>query len=570
MPENLVQDLERIQGERKNASVYLSEHDTRVQLWNGHEQRLRDLDAFLRGDWHVVFPDESAIIERPKVANIAALALNDYARLCAEIRPSLRCEPAKENGKARASKRERIASAYLKANHWSDELRARYFMDLLGAGVSYKLVLPGDGFPRIRRMDPRHAYPAHTYHPDRPYRDMLFAYELPAGELGLDTLKPQELVKLIEFYDSSEWVRVASYSEGSKRRGIVLERASNLIGKVNVVVAALPSFDGQFRGMFDDALGPLQQENRLQNLLLDMAAEMIGASKIMYGIHNGETVGPGSQHHVDDPNAYIKSAELQHVEPTVFATMAQLKGDSRVAAVYPEARSGSVTQNIISAAGLESLVGNLGSAVAQAQKIEGHAWARALELAFEIDEVYLDEKKFIAGSVANQRFSESYTPSIDIKGDYTIDVDYPIAGVDQFGAEIRLNAAVNNGIISLRKAREHSSLVGDVLETEREIEREKLKEMAFQWAAQQAMAGNNEPIKVWYETLNGKQGEDPLMAIAQLAGWPTSAAGAQQSPTPEDPFTVAASQARGGIPNQNTTVPGQTNPLPPLSSVLAG
>ena len=80
---DLVQDLEKLQGERKNASVYLSEHDTRVQLWNGHERRLRDLDAFLRGDWHVVFPDESAVIERPKVANIAALALNDYARLCA-------------------------------------------------------------------------------------------------------------------------------------------------------------------------------------------------------------------------------------------------------------------------------------------------------------------------------------------------------------------------------------------------------------------------------------------------------------------------------------------------------
>ena len=585
MPDSVGRDLELLQEERKHAQHFFAEHELRGSFWQDWHRDLEKLDAILSNDWGRAFPDESETDEAPKIANVISVALKDYSATASEIPPSLRCTPVRDN-KPRAARREKIAHNYLEVNNYALSVRTRYFMDIIGAGAAFKVVLPGDVYPKIERRDPRHAYPSRPYDPDKPYTDMLFAYELPrlvlshqygvgleGEEIGAG--KRGELAKVLESYDGSEWVRVAAVSDGKQKRYVTLDRVANRLARLNVVVAAWPWFDGRFRGQFVDAFGPLQHKNRIQNLLLDLASVQVGASRIAYGISDPHLIGPGSTHVVDDVNAYIKQEELQHAHPQVFATLAQMSDETRTALVYPEARSGQVDQNIISAAGLQTLVGNLGTMIVQAQGVEGESLEQVLSLCFQTDELFHDERKKLRGSNERQYHAESYKPSEDISGDYEIKVDYPVAGTDQFGAEIRINAMLDRGRISVQESMELSPMVKDPLRTVRLKTRESLETALLGFVQQQAMAGNNEPMRVWLDMLaRAEKGEevDPTMEVAKLAGIPLNVPAGQSQQQPEglDAFTEAASISRGGGPQANTTVPGQVNPLPPLSSLLAG
>lgn len=580
MADTLTLELERIRAERRSATHWIAQYDSRMQHWGAWHNRIRDTDAIARGDFQVVFPDESKLVERPKVPNVVQLAIEDRVGLASSVVPTIRCDPANERAVTRCAKRERIAAHYLRVNR-VDLMLPRFYADLLVAGANFKLVLPDEksGFPCIRRLDPRTVYPDKPYSPDRPLANLLVSYvekrrvlanEYPNARAALYTEHREsdsEDVEVIEFYDASELIRVAVLAHGKAARGTILTRAPNRLGRPPVVVSARPTHDGEFRGVYDQVLGVLNAQNRVFNLAVDAAADMVGSPMVMFDIENPDDLGRAVLM-AKSQQGFARRMAPDGMHPQLFGILQQMASNVGRGAVYPEGRFGQVDQNIISAAGIQALQGNLITAVALDQRIEAASWQDVLSLALEIDERYLDAPKFIAGSVDARSFAESYTPSKDIRGDYQVRVEYGgAAGGDQFNFEIRLGAAVDRGLISRRSARERHSMVDDVLKQEREIIQEAVLQAGLSFIQQQAAQGNFGPAAALNRAI--EDNENVFLTLAQFGEIQQAATRpALQSPPGNaeiEAFQAANAAARGAAGPSN--VPG-VGALPPLAELL--
>lgn len=599
MPDDLT-DLEHLRQERQLALRYLSEADQRIPHWQEHQDRIADVDAISRGDFHVVFPDESSTTERPKVPNIVQLALDDRAALSTEVPLTIRCDPPSEEAKVKAERRERIAHFYL-AHNKAELLFRRFYIDLNQTGVNYKLVLPdlrsstpeGERFPLIRRIDPRHAFPDRAYSPDREVANLLVTYEesrsgLQALHQDADLSVPaklqgeSDLIRVYEYYDRSEFLIVAELPDldtagNRSRRGVILTRMSNKLSRVPVSISARPTHDGQFRGTFDQVLGTLVAENRIFNLVLDGAADTISAPPVYHDIENPQDWGTGVALKAKSPQGFMRRMAPDGPNPTIFPTLAQLGGNARVGSVYPESRQGQISQSIASAAFVSAITGNLSTAVAADQRIEAASWAEVLSICFETDEKYLEasERKVIAGSTTSGApFSETYRPSRDISGDYRVRASYgAMAGQDRTTMDIRVIQQVNNKLLPRRIGMELLSTVSDVLKAEELMDREGLKDIAYALAAQQAQQGNGAPMAALIDFLDEEDEQNQLFALRRVAELtvpgitPTPqgpSGGRTGPPTGTEAFDEAGALSRGGLAGQN--VPG-VGALPDLAQL---
>lgn len=104
----------------------------------------------------------------------------------------------------------------------------------------------------------------------------------------------------------------------------------------------------------------------------------------------------------------------------------------RIGSRYPEGRSGSIDASVVTGRGIQELQGGFDTQVKTAQLVLGHSLSKSLSIAFEMDEAYWpNEKKSIRGVANGAHFEDTYTPSKDIAGSYTVDVTYGFAaGMD--------------------------------------------------------------------------------------------------------------------------------------------
>ena len=595
MPEDLGNELKRMVAARRSAATVHDDWMRRTTHWRLWKRRLSDYDAMARGEFHVVFPNERGMVERPKIPNIVQLKLDDLAQQASHAVFSMRCEAANERGKARAEKRERIAAAYALWNN-VDAMRAYYLIDLAGTGTAFRIVLPDFDTKRpcIKRVDPRFAFPDTSYSPDRGMNNLLVAYKQTRAQLiaeypELETELRQnptqgeaDTLDVLEYYDSSELIRCCIVPGRNQKQGHTVEliHVPNLIKRAPIAVAARPSHDFEPRGVFDQVLGVLNAENRVQNLLIDGAADWLSSPVIEFDAENPEDWGTGSIVHIRSKDGYMRRMTPAVANQQVFMTLQEMKGDARAAAVYPEVRSGIARQSIVSAAGLNALGGTFDSEVAALLRMDANATAAALSLCFEIDETYFpEETKYIQGSVNGGAFSESYTPQAAIKGDYGIRIEVPGAGEDPFQREIRLTQQASNGLIPKRLVMEQLTSVKDVLEAERLLDQEQLKMAGMAFIQQQASQGNFAPAAAYLKALEAK--ENPLLVLASFSEIQQGQAPGAGNPL--GAFQEANALSRGGLQGAGGNVPGvgqapqsgfgsaQTiaRPgLPPLSSVL--
>lgn len=618
MPDSEVNDLTAILGERRNAQHVIGDFFSRENiLWQvDHKQRIRNVRAIRRGEWSQVFPNGSTLREKPKTPNYVQLALDHRVSIATRSPFTYRCDPRKETKGATefAKLREKIAANYTKVNNYSGLLRY-WYQDLDIAGVSYALILPDsdgrdirpDGFPCIRRLNPLNAWPDAPLEPGRPLQNLIFAYDLPLrvarslypahedafieamGQVS-GSANQREAVSdtctILEWYDSAELMILAAVKSATRRHGVELFRAQNRLMRPPIVAASRASDDGIPSGIFDQALAPLEAENRIMNLLIDGSADQVSSPIVEYDIENWEQYGSGAVMHGRSPQAFIRRQLPDGSNPQIYNILAQLRGTARESAVYPASASGSFDVQYASGAGVNASQGSYSASIAYHQDLSAEACERVLNLCFQTDEKYHPSQKFIAGDLDGTGFAESYTPDKDIAGDYSCRVEYPLAGMDPLSTEIRLTQQAGNRWISKRTAREHLPTVKDVVREEEEIIREDLFDATMLFVKQQASIGNVAPAVAMFNEL-ARPGGDPLNLLpsmpAIITGQSSSqSAGGQQS----DAFTGAAGIARGGVPAPTTTVPGVASPtiaqgqsqtlvssrggvpLPPLESLM--
>lgn len=204
----------------------------------------------------------------------------------------------------------------------------------------------------------------------------------------------------------------------------------NSLGKVPVYIAERPGLDGEKRGQFDDVIWVQLARARMA---------LLGMEAVEKSVQAPLAVPQDVQQMTFGGDAIIRTASPEKVRRVgidlpqgSFAESQMLEADMRAGARYPEGRSGQIDASVVTGRGVQALMGGFDSQVKTAQLVIGHALGKALSIAFEMDEHHWpDVKKPIRGVANGAHFEETYTPSKDIAGSYTVDVTYGFAaGMD--------------------------------------------------------------------------------------------------------------------------------------------
>ena len=427
------------------------------------------------------FPDG---IDQNVVANFIDVVARDFAEVFAPL-PAVNCSAVNQTSdRARkfADTRTRIARNYFAHSQMDVQMFNGADMYITYGFLPFIIELDEEAkLPRIRLENPVGAYPEF----DRYGRCIAFVkrYSLTLSELvaqypdyerqilGPDGYKQDlnGMIEMIRYYDKDQ-----SLIYLPSRSNFMLSQVPNPMGKMMVIVAKRPSVDGELRGQFDDVLGIQLLRNRFALLAMEAAEKSVQSPIVLPNDVQELQLGGDAVIRTANPQG-VRRVELT-LPQGAFNESQLLNEELRVGARYPESRTGNVNASVVTGEGVNALLGAFDTQVKSAQTIFAAALRDVLSLCFEVDEKLFDESKTIRGIDSGSPYSVTYTPSKDIKGDYSADVRYGmLAGLNPAQGLVFMLQALGGKLISKDLAmRELPFGVNVTLEQER-IETEDLR-----------------------------------------------------------------------------------------------
>jgi hypothetical protein len=298
-------------------------------------------------------------------------------------------------------------------------------------------------------------------------------------------------------------------------------------------------------------------------------------------------------------DAVIRTANpagVRRVELTLpqgaFTEQQLLNEELRTGSRYPEARSGNMKASIVTGAGVEALMGAFDSQIKSAQAIFTTALRDVISLCFEADEKIFNVEKTIRGVDAGSPYALTYTPSKDIKGDYSADVRYGmLAGLNPAQGLIFMLQALGGKLISKDLAMRELPFNVNVTMEQEKIETEDLRSSllgAIQASAQaipQMVVQGQDPSKlvsqiaeVIKQRQKGRTLEDIIEEVFTPENPPAGAEQAVESPVSQTPGAPAGGAPQGAGPGPvgqgapegpPLRGPGEVTQRPELQSILS-
>lgn len=488
-------------------------HDvaTRFETWRSRyidrDYRHSVMNAVLAGDLSVLDPDEEEVENRSP--NMIQVALEDTAEAAALV-PTVRVQPSGTNKEQKKNARamEQIAMATLQANNIDLEI-IRSVMDLGAFGLSAWTVTPDFEERRavIERRDPTQCYPEPGFRPGHTVKACVFGREIRWSQLPVEyemkileygqaeqvsfeeSYKQNLTVKIIEYYDDVEVVIVA-VAQGSQAGEyhrpeaiecpVELDRFEHGIGVCPVVVEGRITFDGDFRGQFDQVTGLLGAHVRLMGMLLDYADQAVYSDVWVRDLIGEMPYGGG---------AYIElgpQGAIGRVPPAVSALnvgqdLQALIDGIHVGGRWPKSRPGEISQSIASAKFLETSAGIMNTAIRTYHLILQRQIEKTLRIAFHIEkEKFGGENSVARGVLRNQEFLMDYDPGKTIDLDARVSVEYGLGlGRDPANSAVLHIQYSKEGYISQQFVRENIDGLKDVGREEIRLDEEKFRDMAL-------------------------------------------------------------------------------------------
>ena len=534
---------------------------------NGRDQRNGDVQMVRQGKISQVYPNFFPDgIDQNVVANFIDIVARDLSEVMAPL-PAVNCSAANQvNDRARkfADNRTRIASNYFIHSDLQVQMYNGADMYITYGFLPFIIELDEEAkLPRIRLENPVGAYPEF----DRYGRCVAFAkrYSMTLGELvamfpehasgllGRDGYKQDlnGMIEMIRYYDKDQTVLYLP-----SRNNMLLSHATNPMGKMNVIIARRPSPDGELRGQFDDVLGIQLLRNRFALLAMEAAEKSVQAPIVLPQDVQELQLGGDAVIRTANP-AGVRRVELT-LPQGAFTEQTLLNQELRVGARYPESRTGNVDASIVTGQGVQALLGAFDTQVKSAQAIFSAALRDVISLCFQVDEALFNVEKTIRGVDAGSPFVVTYTPSKDIKKDYSADVRYGmLAGLNPAQGLIFMLQALGGGLISKDMAmRELPFGVNVTLEQEK-IEIEKMRDALVgsltamaQAIPQMAMQGQDPSaiVRKMSEVIKarkaGKTIEEAIEEVFEPENPPAGAEEQSEQPVPAAPGSAPA----GGAP----------------------
>jgi hypothetical protein len=483
------------------------------------DSRWMVLDSVVRGEYDQVDPEEGPLIS--KSPNLIQVALEDTAEAAA-LMPTVRVKPAKAGPVAKnlAARMERVATGYFDASRM-DFIVNQTVMDLAGFGMACWVVWPDaeQRLPIIEKRDPRFCYPQPGYRPGDRVKDCLFARDVYLTQLdpahvekiaevvnadGL--LQDNARVVIVEYFTDKEVVIGALYQYGtisgsSAYIPIELDRMDLLAGVCPVVLGSRFTFDGEFRGQFDQVVGVLLAHVRLMGMVLDYADQAVYSDIWVRDLIGEMPYGGGG---------YIElgpQGSIGRVPPAVTSLNIQQDLSNLVDAIHlggrwPKSRPGEIDQAIASAKFLEATAGMMNTAIKTYHQILKRMMEQSLRIAFITDRRYFPGPKSISGILRNQEFLEDYDATKDIDLSFQIRAEYGLGlGRDPSQSAVLMLQYAQGKFISNEFVQENIEGLTDVARENARIDVEQMRDMAR--------------AKLLQGLQDGSIPEDALVKIAQ-------------------------------------------------------
>jgi hypothetical protein len=396
-------------------------------------------------------------------------------------------------------------------------------------------------------------------------------------QLERSSFEGNHMLEVIKYYGPDYTALMLPTFNG----GEIIAQAPNPMQQVQVFIAERPKWDVEIRGQFDQALYVQLARARMSLHMLDVADEAVNAPTIVPKDLLKLPMGPKALWRTDTPQG---AGKLKiEIPPQVFAENEKLLKEERIAARYPEGRTGNIDASVITGEGIKELLGTMSSQIRTAQDQFRVTFADALAFALRMDEEYWPEvEKSAEGTYEGQDFSERYRPSKDIKGQYDVKATYGMmSGLDPNRALVALLQMRGDKLVSRAHVRRHLPDGMDGLELEAEVDIEDLtdamKQSVFGMAAaipQIAAQGGN-PAQIGGQIArmlqlrrSGKSFEQAfLKALEPTEEEKAAAEQAAQQQAAQNPLGTALGEAGAVTPGVS---PGGNEGMGSVQQLLAG
>ena len=569
------------------------------------DQRMRDIKLVRSGQMGLVFPDlfpEDGPFTRPIVANMVDVAARDLSEVIAPL-PSVNCSSssmASDRSRAFAEKRTSIAQNYLQ---YSQVQRQMY-------GAADKYVTYGfvaglveidweEKMPRIKWLDSMGCYILRDrrervksifqtihYHPD----ELIAQFPDLSAAIEKHTMGMQHKIEVVRYHDKNEDVL---FLPGES--GMVLMRTPNLVGEVLAVEVRRPGLDEESRGQFDDVIAVQVAKARFALLALEAAQKSVQAPIALPQDVQEMSLGADAVLRSATPEK-IRRIPLD-IPAAAFQEQGVLDNELRQGSRYPEVRGGNLDASIVTGRGVQALMGGFDTQVQTAHAMFADAYVELIGLCFKAEEMLWPSfRKTIRGNDNGTPYEITYTPEKDIKGDYSVDVQYGLmAGLDPNRALVFGLQARGDRLISQDFLRRNLPFSLNAAEEEQKLDIEDMRQ-----ALRQAVSGYAQAIPVLAQAgqdpgeilqrlaviIEGRQKGRPIEEVIQEAFAPPEPPPGMGEPPVEDASSIPGAPGEGPMPGGDSlsgindagmmrgVAPGQAG-LPPggrpdLNVLLAG
>lgn len=533
--------------------------------YTDRDRRMREIKMVRAGQMDYVFPElfpEDGPFTRPIVANMVDVAARDLSEVIAPL-PSFNCSSSSSVSDAArrfAEKRTRIAGNYVVYSQLQKQAYTaadRY--------VSYGFV-PGiveidwdEKMPRIKWLDSVGVYVLRdrrdnvkclfqtiTYYVD----ELIARFPELENVIRSHTVSGMSRIEVVRYHDKDSDILFLP-GDG----GVELLHEPNPVGRCLAVEVRRPGLDEETRGQFDDVIAVQVAKSRFALLALEAAQKSVQAPIALPQDVQELSLGSDAVLRSTSPEK-IRRIPLE-MPPAAFQEQGLLDNELRQGSRYPEVRGGNMDASIVTGRGVQALMSGFDTQVRTAHAMFAEAYTTLMGLCFEVeDSLWPKDRKTIRGNDNGTPYEITYSPERDIKGDYSVDVQYGLmAGLDPNRALVFGLQARGDRLISQDWLRRQLPFSLNATEEEQKLDIEDMRQ-----ALRQAVSGYAQAIPVL-----AQQGQDPGEILSRLAmiiegrqkGVPIEEIVADAFAPPEPPPGMVESPVAGAAP-----VPGAPGEAP--------
>ena len=514
--------------------------------------RWQEMSKHYNGDFVLPLPELDKM-EKPAVANLIALGIDQNAMSIASVRPTIVFEPLSTTDIAvtRAQDRRKAVAGWWDMNDW-DLLQRRRARHLVAYGETVVSLSPVSDTSRDKRniphwkvRNPLSTFPSPNSNPDDMERDYCIfttshnlqwferRYPSRMSELFSGKASVSDEYEILEYVDQYETVLVGVGAESTSRdaygremgNGIksvtLLERIPNLTGICPVVIAGRITLD-RVAGQYEQVLGIEMRRAMLDALNTIAIFKNVFADEWAVSTSNSSSSARIVKR-ADGKKGVIgiiDRGQLQIVRPPlnqeIGMALDRYEAATRQSGV-PAGFGGESPSNVRTGRQFDNV---LGAQVDMGLQESQALLARAAEIEAYIA-INIQKKYFGKRPSAFYFGKDGKIPHNDYVPDDTFDTDicrvkYPLPGRDVNGMAVAMGQKHGIGEMSLATMRENDPDISDPeLEAER-VEIEALERAFMTGLEQGAAQATLDPVKLARIIQKRKQGKDVLQATLDV------------------------------------------------------